>query len=193
MVFVCSKVLKTSGFHGKGYLKLEATRLKKDSSFGLALRTFQPNAIVLLANGIIQKITADDGKNYENEIISNDVETGKSSGEERKGESYYSVSLVEGRAEVRINAGTGVITLVSQKLCNDGRFHSIRVVKVGRKLELRVDDELQSSSALPEGGITVKAKYLYLGGLPEKIDGSIYVSDTTPFVGTIKDLLFNNA
>lgn len=61
-----------AGFHGKGYLKLEATRLKKDSSFGLALRTLQSNALVLLANGMVQKVT--DGKNFEKEI-SNDIET----------------------------------------------------------------------------------------------------------------------
>lgn len=99
---------------------------------------------------------------------------------------------MDGRAEVRINAGTGVITLVSQKFFNDGRFHSIFVAKMGRKLELRVDDELQSSSALPGGAVVVKAKDLYLGGVPESIDSSVYASDTTPFIGTIKDLLFND-
>lgn len=98
---------------------------------------------------------------------------------------------MDGRVEVRINAGNGVITLVSQIICNDGRFHSISVAKMGRKLELRVDDELQSSSALPGGAVVVKARDLYLGGVPEEIDASVYASDTTPFIGTIKDLLFN--
>lgn len=44
-------MIKVAGFRGDGYLKLEATRLKKDSAFGLAIRTLQADAFVLLANG----------------------------------------------------------------------------------------------------------------------------------------------
>lgn len=109
-----------------------------------------------------------------------------------KKESYYSISLVDGRAEVRIDSGKGPVTLVSQTVCNDGRFHTISVIKSGRKLELRVDDELQASSQLPGRTIVVKARDLYLGGIPEGMDVSQYVSHFTPFVGTIKDVLFNH-
>lgn len=65
----CSdQVLKMAGFKGEGYLKLEASRLKKDSAFGLALRTFQPDAFVLLANGKPSREAEDE--------ISNDIEGG---------------------------------------------------------------------------------------------------------------------
>lgn len=109
----------------------------------------------------------------------------------KKKESYYSISLVDGHVEVRVDAGKGAVTLVSQKLVNSGRFHFISVTKQGRKLELRVDDELQSLSTLPEGATVVKAKNLYLGGVPPGIQSALYVSDVTPFVGTVKDVLFN--
>lgn len=174
----CSdKKIKLAGFHGNGYLHLEATSLRRIASFSLVLRTLQADAIVLLG---IDKIAE-----AVNEINEEDSQTEASTHQQ----GYYSVALVDGRVEVRLEAGKGAITLVSQTLVNDGRFHAISVAKTNRKVELRIDDLLQATSTMPDGAKVVRAKDLFLGGLPKGIDASRYASDTTPFTGTIKDIL----
>lgn len=183
----CSdKIIKVAGFHGDGYLRLEASPLKRKATFSLVLRTLQADALVLLA----KEKEFDEEANDEEDSNVIEVEAQTESPGPRR-ESYYSVALVDGRVEVRLEAGRGAVTLVSQALVNDGRFHAVSVTKTGRKLELRVDDELQATSTLPEGATVVRVRDLFIGGVPKGVEAGSYVSDVTPFTGTIKDVLFD--
>lgn len=133
--------------------------------------------------------------------------------------SYYSCALWNGRLEVRVDAGRGTVSLQSGGLpqgppeageaplealgpvgpvgaLNDGRLHTVSVVKTGRRIELRVDDVLQSTATLPEGATVVRAPGgaggLYWGGVPAAVNVSDMLATTMPFIGTIKDAIFND-
>jgi Laminin G domain. len=116
--------------------------------------------------------------------------------DEEPGQSFYSVSLVDGRLNVQVDAGHGGVVLSPQKNFNDGRFHSLSVTKLGRRLELRVDDELLDTAILPKGGSVVRAPGpsggLYFGGLPTNFNNTGLVLSSVPLIGTIKDVIFND-
>lgn len=110
--------------------------------------------------------------------------------------SYFSVSLLRGQIDVRLNAGKGEVRLASiSSEYSDSRFHTVSVVKNGRRLELRVDDSLDSTTTLPEGAVTLKAPGelggLYFGGLPPGFNSTGRTFSNIPFIGTIKDIIFN--
>lgn len=111
--------------------------------------------------------------------------------------SYYSVSLRRGQLDVRLNAGRGEVRLASiSSEYADSKFHSVVVTKIGRRLELRVDDTLDAATTLPEGATTIKAPGesggLYFGGLPPGFNTTGRTFSNQPLVGTIKDIIFND-
>jgi len=112
------------------------------------------------------------------------------------GQSFYSVSLVDGRLNVQVDAGRGEVVLSPQKHFNDGKFHSLSVTKTGRRLELRVDDELQDTGTLPKGATVVHAPGpsdgLYFGGVPSNFTNTGLAASSVPLIGTIKDIIFND-
>jgi laminin alpha 1/2 len=111
-------------------------------------------------------------------------------------QSFYSASVVDGRINVQVDAGRGGIVLSSQRKFNDGKFHSLSVTKIGRRLELRVDDELQDTATLPRGATVVHAPGpsggLYFGGVPSNFTNTGLAASSVPLIGTIKDVIFND-
>lgn len=99
--------------------------------------------------------------------------------------------------DVRLNAGRGEVRLASiSSEYADDRFHTVSVVKSGKRLELRVDDNLDSTTTLPDGAVTLKAPGdvggLYFGGLPQGFNSTGRTFSKIPFIGTIKDVIFND-
>lgn len=161
--------LDKASFHGKGHLQLPSYSLdRRNTSFGFVFRTLQTNALLMLT----------------------------AFADAEPGQSFYSVSLTDGRLNVQVDAGHGGVVLSPQKNFNDGRFHSLSVTKLGRRLELRVDDELLDTAILPKGGTVVRAPGpsggLYFGGLPSKFNNTGLASSSVPLIGTIKDVIFND-
>jgi laminin alpha 1/2 len=113
-----------------------------------------------------------------------------------RAQSFYSVSLVDGRLNVQVDAGRGEVVLSPQKQFSDGKFHSLSVTKLGRRLELRVDDELEDSATLPKGATVVHAPGpsggLYFGGVPSNFSNIGMVTSSVPLIGTVKDVIFND-
>ncbi|KDR22194.1 Laminin subunit alpha-1, partial [Zootermopsis nevadensis] len=161
--------LDTASFHGRGHLQLPSHSLdRRNASFGFVFRTLQPNALLMV--------------------------TAFRDGE--PGQSFYSVSLVDGTLNVQLNAGRGGVTLSPKKHFNDGKFHSLSVTKTGRRLELRIDDELQDTVTLPKGATVVRAPGpsggLYFGGVPSNFTSTALKASPVPLIGTIKDVIFND-
>ena len=112
---------------------------------------------------------------------------------------HYSVSLIDGQLDVRVNAGLGAAIISPKGHYNDGKFHSLSVAKTGRRLEFRVDDELLGSASLPKRSMAVRAQGasggLYFGGVPStfpNITSSGLAASSVPLIGTIKDAIFND-
>ncbi|XP_011501171.1 PREDICTED: laminin subunit alpha-1 [Ceratosolen solmsi marchali] len=106
---------------------------------------------------------------------------------------YYSIAVIEGRIQVRLNNGKGEIILESNSTFNDGKYHIIIISKKRKDVELRIDDAYQTSKKLATGA-AIKAPEssgLYFGGLPSLINNTKLVSTNIPLKGTIKDVIFD--
>lgn len=103
--------------------------------------------------------------------------------------------IVNGQVQVRLNAGRGELILQSNSTFNDGRYHSVTVIKKRKEVELRIDDAYQSTGRLPSS-TAIKALDsnggLFLGGLPALINNTNIVGSNTPLYGAIKDAMFND-
>lgn len=95
--------------------------------------------------------------------------------------------------QVRLNAGKGELLLQSNNTFNDGRYHSITIIKKRKEVELRIDDAYQATGKLPTS-VAIKAPDsnggLFFGGLPALINNTKMVSSNTPLYGAIKDVIF---
>ncbi|XP_066906769.1 laminin subunit alpha-1 [Halyomorpha halys] len=181
----CSKKpITVAGFQGQGYVELPSHTLKKKDNFGFVFSTSQRDALLMLSTFEGLSGPLDDKEEMTNLI------------EQEDRLSYFSVSLLRGQIDVRLNAGKGEVRLASiSSEYSDSRFHTVSVVKNGRRLELRVDDSLDSTTTLPEGAVTLKAPGelggLYFGGLPQGFNSTGRTFSNIPFIGTIKDIIFN--
>lgn len=105
------------------------------------------------------------------------------------------MSIINGHVQARLNAGRGELVLQSNGTFNDGRYHSITLIKKRKDVELRIDDAYQSAGKLPTSA-AIRAPEgsggLYLGGLPVLINNTKMIATVTPLYGTIKDAIFND-
>lgn len=108
---------------------------------------------------------------------------------------YYSVCILNGQVQVRLNASKGELVLQSNNTFNDGKYHSVTIIKKRKEIELRIDDAYQTAGKLPSG-IAIKAPDsnggLFFGGLPALINNTKMVATNTPLYGAIRDAIFND-
>ncbi|XP_036145001.1 laminin subunit alpha-1 isoform X3 [Monomorium pharaonis] len=174
-----NKPLKIVGFYGDGYLEHSAFTLRKiQSVLSFSFRTMQDAAMLLLSTF----------EGHEDRLSDN-------ANEAEKRNSYYSVCIFNGQVHVRLNAGHGELILQSNNTFNDGRYHSITVIKKRKEVELRIDDAYQTSGKL-RNSMAIKAPDsnggLFFGGLPALINNTKMVATNTPLYGAIKDVIFND-
>lgn len=140
-------------------------------------RTLQPNCLLMLSA-------------YSPQALADDYFDGKDL------RSNYSVALSDGHLLLWMDAGRGRIELVSKNTLNDGEFHVISVAKLGRKVELRVDDETQMSKSFAAQPFVVNmpedAGGLYFGGAPDFPEYDSLAPKFDGLRGAIKDVVFNN-
>lgn len=167
----------SAGFHGDGYLELPNHSLRKRGNIGFAFRTLQPNALIVLSALPQQELTS----NYY---------------DEKDLRSNYSFALSNGRLIFWADGGRGRIELSSNETLNDGEYHTVNVVKSGRKFELRVDDAYQMSQSLTVQPFVINmldSGGFYVGGIPANVpDYANLVGNAPSFVGTLKDFVVNN-
>lgn len=175
MIIVC--FFSRAGFYGNGYLELSSPSLRKRANFGFVFRTLQLDCLLMLSA-------------FPPQVVIEDFSDNK----ELRGN--YSLSLMSGRLHMWLDAGHGRIELVSNNTLNDGEFHVVSVVKSGRKIELRVDDEFQMAKSFSQQPFVLntaeEAGGLYIGGAPNYSEFDSLAPSFEGFSGAIKDLVFNN-
>ncbi|XP_078049383.1 wing blister isoform X2 [Augochlora pura] len=175
-----SKPLRMVGFYGDGYLEYSAYTIRRNDSVSFSFRSLQDEAVLLLSTFEGQK-----------ERISNI----RHSSEEANKDNYYSVCLINGQVQVRLNAGKGELVLQSNGTFNDGRYHAVTIIKKKKDVKLIVDDTYKISGRLPKGaaiGAPEGAGGLFFGGLPEAINTTKMIATNTPLYGAIKDVMFTD-
>lgn len=110
--------------------------------------------------------------------------------------SNYSFYLTNGRLVFWADAGRGRAELMSNNTVNDGEYHTVNVLKIGRKFELRIDDEFQMSESLTTHPFVINmiedAGGLYVGGVPNGVEFQGSEAKLNRFHGTMKDFVINN-
>ncbi|EFN76045.1 Laminin subunit alpha-1 [Harpegnathos saltator] len=177
-----NKPLTVVGFYGDGYLEHPASTLKKKHSvLSFSFRTVQEAAMLLLSTSEGSEVGSSSGTDDMNQ--------------EQNNKNYYSVCIVNGQVQARLNAGRGELLLQSNGTFNDGRYHSATVIKTRKEIELRIDDAYQSTGRLPTSA-AIKAPNvnggLFFGGLPALINNTKMVTTHTPLYGAIKDVIIND-
>ena len=107
-----------------------------------------------------------------------------------------------GKLDARFRSSPAeVVSITSNDVYNDGQFHSVVVVRTGRKVEVLVDDisigtirlarQVAGSSSASSGS---DFSHLMLGGVrPEWLSmASDFIGTQHSFTGCIADLSFNN-
>ncbi|KAK8738877.1 hypothetical protein OTU49_003716 [Cherax quadricarinatus] len=167
------KPLNDVGFLGQGFIELQSHVLKRESNFGFTFQTMEADALLMLSTFIGQPLQP---------------------GEEHPPD-YYSVSLVEGHLDIRLNGGTSSHRIMSSAKYNDGYLHSFFVIKENRKVTLKVDDREVNGTRLDRGSQVVSGPDtggLYFGGVPEGIDAVTMVGSSRALKGCIRDVIVNN-
>jgi laminin, alpha 1/2 len=171
----CKETITKAGFNGNGYVELPSHSLRKRANFAFVFRTLQSDALLLFSGFPPQTIADYDSKDVRGN---------------------FSVSLVNGHIHVWVDAGKGRVELESNLTLNDGEFHVVNVNKIGRKFELRINDDLQTTKTLSATPALVNSPEdfggLFLGGVPEFPEFDNLAPTFNGLQGAIKDVVFNN-
>ena len=111
-----------------------------------------------------------------------------------------SLTIRQGQLEARFkSSSTEVVSITSSDTFNDGLFHSVVVVRSGRKVEVLVDDTSIGVIRLARQPIPINPGgldpyYLMLGGLRHEwlTTAAEFIGIQHSFSGCIADLSFNN-
>ncbi|XP_050712288.1 laminin subunit alpha-1-like isoform X2 [Eriocheir sinensis] len=170
----CSdKPLYDVGFLGRGFVELPSHILKRDSNFGFTFQTMETDALLMVSTFIGQPLPP--GAVHPPD--------------------FYSVSLVEGHLDIRLNGGGGSHRIMSSTKYNDGRLHAFFVIKENRRVTLKVDDAEVNATRLDRGSQVVVGPDtggLYFGGVPEDLDIVRMVGSSRPLKGCVRDVIVNN-
>ncbi|XP_045065333.1 agrin-like isoform X3 [Coregonus clupeaformis] len=108
---------------------------------------------------------------------------------------FLSLTLVNGKVELKFNTGSGTGTLVSKVQVKQGRWHQLVVTRNRRNAVLSVDDEPHIEGSSPPGtdGLNLDTN-LFIGGVPEDMmtDVKERTSAGTGLVGCVRTLDVNN-
>ncbi|VDI10069.1 laminin, alpha 1/2 [Mytilus galloprovincialis] len=78
---------------------------------------------------------------------------------------YYTVALTDGKIEGRFSGNSIPQIITSLGTYNDGRTHTVGVLKKNRMITVYVDDVFIGEKTLPVGITTIEVTQLYLGGI----------------------------
>jgi len=183
-------IVKEISFKGDGYAELTSQPLRQICNFGFTFNTMQENCLLVLSAF----------KGSSNEAIK-----------------FYSVSIMYGKLALKFSStrsqSVGKITsFLTEKAYNDGKLHTVTILKQDDMIMVYVDDQLVTHSSglkiLPSLSSSPRSdeqslRYnmlhpldgsLYIGGLPtvlkSNVEASAMAASTDGLIGTIKDMTF---
>ncbi|XP_045515231.1 laminin subunit alpha-1 isoform X2 [Pieris brassicae] len=167
----CSaKSHRSAIFEGEGYIEMPSPAVRRKSSLGVSFRSRSPSGLLVYrapaagSNEVDDEDDGDDGH-------------------------YLVMAIVKGELEVIAAAGKGELRLrINETKLDDGRLHSIRLIRAHKQLEVWIDEKPVGSGALAGGGFAPRPRGLFLGGAPPSQRSSVLLPANF-FVGTITDFI----
>lgn len=99
---------------------------------------------------------------------------------------YFSIELKDGHVLVRYELGSAPITVVTEQMYNDGKWHFVKVNREDKESVLNVDDEENNGFALGMNTDLSTDDNMYIGGFPGRHPYYDVTKDN--FDGCIRDL-----
>jgi len=113
-------------------------------------------------------------------------------------EQHVAVEVFLGRIRVSFDIGNYPgSTMFSYKQINDGDFHTVELLMMGKNLTMRIDDGI-ATTIINEGEREYmdSSQPLYIGGLPDEVKDSAlkkwHIRKTTSVIGCLKRMTINN-
>ncbi|CAK1603621.1 unnamed protein product [Parnassius mnemosyne] len=147
-----AKTLRSAIVSEAGYIELAAPALRRRSALGLSFRSRAANALLLC------RAPAHTADSDDNDDVDPDDKH------------YLALAMVEGELEVVAAAGKGELRLrFNGTKFNDGRTHTVRIVRAHKQVEVWADERRLGAGALAGGGLAARARGLYLAGAPHAL------------------------
>ncbi|CAG5048108.1 unnamed protein product [Parnassius apollo] len=157
-----------------GYIELAAPALRRRSALGLSFRSRAGNALLLC------RAPAHTDNTDDNDDVDPDDDH------------YLALAMVEGELEVIAAAGKGELRLrFNGTKFNDGRTHTVRIVRAHKQVEVWADARRLGAGALSGGGLAARARGLYLAGAPHALRKPSALP-TTGLAGTVADFIVDS-
>uniref|UniRef100_A0A8C7Y7Y2 Agrin n=1 Tax=Oryzias sinensis TaxID=183150 RepID=A0A8C7Y7Y2_9TELE len=112
---------------------------------------------------------------------------------QRGSKDFISLTLVNGKVELRFNTGSGTGTLTSKVTVSQGHWHQVEVTRNRRNGVLSVDGEPDVQGESPHGtdGLNLDTE-LFIGGVTEDLNVTARTGVSAGLVGCIRMLDVNN-
>ncbi|XP_072936563.1 laminin subunit alpha-1-like [Epargyreus clarus] len=171
------RTLRSAIFEGEGYVELPSPAFRRKAALGLTFRARSPNGLLLYRSP-----SGSSGNEVDDEDDGDDKH-------------YLVLALVDGELEVMASAGKNELRLkINGTKLDDGRLHSVRLVRAHKQLEVWCDEKQVGSGALPGGGFPQRSHGLFLGGAPPGNKRPVKpVIPTVDFTGTLMDFIVDSS
>ncbi|PZC77202.1 hypothetical protein B5X24_HaOG203609 [Helicoverpa armigera] len=156
--------LRSAILKGTGYIELPSPLIRRKASLGISFRTHTPDGLLLYRPPAVDNELADDGDKH-----------------------YFALVMKAGELELVADAGKGEMRLrTNGTRFDDGRLHTVRIIRMHKQLELWVDEEQLGSGSLPGSAFPARPAGMFLGGVRETLQA---VVPLTAFKGTLADFI----
>nr|XP_049708408.1 laminin subunit alpha-1 [Helicoverpa armigera] len=158
------RTLRSAILKGTGYIELPSPLIRRKASLGISFRTHTPDGLLLYRPPATDNELADDGDKH-----------------------YFALVMKAGELELVADAGKGEMRLrTNGTRFDDGRLHTVRIIRMHKQLELWVDEEQLGSGSLPGSAFPARPAGMFLGGVRETLQAAVPL---TAFKGTLADFI----
>ncbi|XP_047041515.1 laminin subunit alpha-1-like [Helicoverpa zea] len=158
------RTLRSAILKGTGYIELPSPLIRRKASLGISFRTHAPDGLLLYRPPAVDNELTDDGDKH-----------------------YFALVMKAGELELVADAGKGEMRLrTNGTRFDDGRLHTVRIIRMHKQLELWVDEEQLGSGSLPGSAFPARPAGMFLGGVRETLQAAVPL---IAFKGTLADFI----
>lgn len=159
------RTLRSAILKGTGYIELPSPIFRRKASLGLSFRARSSEGLILYRTP----------STLDNEV------------DDDEDKHYLAMAMIKGELEVTAEAGKGEVRLrTNGTRFDDGRMHTVRIIRMHKQLEVWVDEELLASGTLAGSAFPARPGGFFLGGVQDQLQATVPLK---PFVGTVADLI----